>query len=77
MGIKNLLKFLNTYPDLVIEKDINEFQKLVSIFSSIKIVPQYQIINNKYVFNKTNLLVFVKLDVISKYQIEEYNLVLN
>ena len=42
MGIKNLLKFLNTYPDLVIEKDINEFTgKKIAIDISILL---YQVV---------------------------------
>lgn len=42
MGIKNLLKFLNSYPDLVIEKDINEFKgKKIAIDISILL---YQVV---------------------------------
>lgn len=42
MGIKNLLKFLNSYPDLVIEKEINEFKgKKIAIDISILL---YQVV---------------------------------
>lgn len=42
MGIKNLLKFLNSYPDLVIEKDINDFKgKKIAIDISILL---YQVV---------------------------------
>lgn len=42
MGIKNLLKFLNNYPDLVIEKDINDFKgKKIAIDISILL---YQVV---------------------------------
>ena len=42
MGIKNLLKFLNSYPDLVIEKNINEFSgKKIAIDISILL---YQVV---------------------------------
>lgn len=42
MGIKNLLKFLNSYPDLIVEKNINDFKgKKIAIDISILL---YQII---------------------------------
>ena len=42
MGIKNLLKFLNSYPDLVVEKQIDEFRgKKIAIDISILL---YQVV---------------------------------
>jgi len=42
MGIKNLLKFLNSFPDLVIEKNINEYKgKKIAIDISILL---YQVV---------------------------------
>merc|ERR1712072_334280 len=42
MGIKNLLKFLNSYPDLVTEKNINDFSgKKIAIDISILL---YQVV---------------------------------